>query len=233
MDAGNYLKALIRKKWLLMGLTFLLTIGSYLLTSTIVKTSYSAEVTLYVTTVSDSLSPDLPTTEQLQLGRTLMEEYADLATSRRILSRALLILTEASSHDLEAEAALAKRIRMEVSPVSGIATLSVSAPSAEQAALSANVIADLFVEELSRITGNGHIRILDEAIPPVFPDSKHAARNAILGGMLGFACGIVTVYLLQWLHLQKTHDGESAPGFTHDPTTERNPASDKVAVAHE
>ena len=175
--------AAVRKGWLFIAAACMAAVGlSLFLAAEAAEDLYAARASVY--SVADS-------GEKAVLASALLRQYAELASSAKVLARAAALTGDASV----TPEGLARQVSVQTKKDSPIIGITVTCPSSEAAVTAANAVAAVYVAELAAATGSHGFRILDPAAESV------QTRSGALHGLLlctssALAAGVVSAAIL-------------------------------------
>lgn len=177
IDIKRCIIGIIKKWWLIAGVTILSVCGVSLLTLNVDPDIYSAEATVYSVSYEGEY-------ESAMESANVMRTYLDVINSNKVADRAALILD-----DTNITGAVIKNMitisASETSTVIGIIATSTDEMLVQNVA---NAVAEAFVTEIQNITGESNVQILDKADTSSMYSSGKTAQTTkrILGGIIGF-----------------------------------------------
>ncbi len=137
--------ALIRERYRVIVVALVITFATAMSVTLLLPKSFSAEATLIVGNSTGTITPTL---DQTLLSQRLSQTYAAVATQRATLQRVIERLDLDTDPD-----ALLKRVTAEAAAESSLVRIAVTAASPEEAAQTANAIAEDAIETTPIITG--------------------------------------------------------------------------------
>lgn len=203
MELRRYL-ALIRSRWLLVGLTVVIALGAaWQITPK--GERYTARSTLYVgSRTIDPDSRDLSADRANALDRLVLT-FGIMIDSQPVAARAIELTGAQTSPE-----ALVAATTTAAEPATQLLYIDVVDSDPARARALANGLADAFVEAVqdfepgSSTGGEGDIPVLpayifERARLPTAPEPSGLLKNLLLGGLLGLAVAVAVVLLLDYL----------------------------------
>ena len=142
------------------------------------------------TTIILSSSESTLTTTDVTINKNLVNTYAEIVKSRRVLDQVISELDLEESYE-----ALSSKISVSAVNNTEIIRISVSDKDAIKAKNIANVTANYFTGEVIELYNMNNVKILDDAIESETPYNINVIKQTIIYFMLGFvlAAGILFV----------------------------------------
>jgi capsular polysaccharide biosynthesis protein len=192
VDLQRLIHAIIRRIWLV---ALLAIIGSGIFGTYSVMTAspvYQTETSLYIMKRSDSvLSGDTVNLQDIALSRELIKDYGYILLSRRVLEPAIAELNAAGIP----VAGIGGALGVGLSEESNVMSISVTWPDPVQAAAIANAVSRSFTQEVSVLTSNNSVGILDEALVPAYPIPSNHVKMIVVGFMAGMIIALGLIYV--------------------------------------
>ncbi|WP_350345074.1 Wzz/FepE/Etk N-terminal domain-containing protein [Proteinivorax tanatarense] len=183
----------IRKRiWFVTLITCLAIISSGIVSSLFISPTYSSTTTVMVGKAWEE-GTNLQRSD-LDLNRRLAESYGQVVNSRsvteEVISRLNLELTSIQLQD-----------KLTVNQVRDTEFIKIEAKNNDpmKAALIANTVAEVFMEQVQVIMNVDNVQILDEAIAPDNPVSPRVRLNMAIAAILGLMASVFIVFLLEYL----------------------------------
>ncbi len=192
------LLTLYLQKWkaivacVLLGVVIALSVTFFFMTPT-----YRTSITIYVNNNRMTDDKENLTSADLSASIHLVKAYMILATNDTVLERAATELNEEYS-----VGQLRRAISTEQMDDTVIFSLSVSHTDPKEAARIANVMAEVLPEVAPTVIDASSAKTIAYAQVPTSPYSPNYSRNALLGGLIGFALALVYFAIM---HLRDTH----------------------------
>lgn len=193
MELMEYLRALKKRLWLILLITFLSTCSSALCSIYLIKPVYEAKITSIVGRVPVNNNERLEYTDVLLYER-LIKTYSELVKSRVVLSEALFRL----NYDMELSKMQSNLI---VSPKGDtqILEIAVRDTDAIRATNIANTIAQVFIEKVKTLMHSEDVEIMDWAIVPEKPVKPRVALNTAAAFLLGLMVSLGLILLIEYM----------------------------------
>ncbi len=183
---------LLWKNIILIGIvTMTISIAVGLFTIFVIDEKFSSDTTLRVTAAQ---SGDSINYNDLQTSQKLVKTYSIIAKSRTVLNQVIedlgLNLTYQQLQD-----------KIEVTSVqdTDIISIKVTLDNPDDAAMIANQVATVFMDEVENQVSIETLSILDEAIPIKQPVSPNVKLNVVIGFVLGLMLSVGFVLLREFL----------------------------------
>ena len=172
---------------------FAVIAAAYVCWNVIPKT-YTAETTLYVLTRSDTESLSY---NELTVSTQLVNDYQELAESRRVLSGAAEML----GLDFEQ---MKKEFDISVDSTTStrLITLQVTGESAAQVANLANAVATQLAECILDVTNVENINVVDQAVPPIEPSGPKSLQIIAVAGAAGLFLSVIFAIILEMVNVK-------------------------------
>ena len=172
---------------------FAVIAAAYVCWNVIPKT-YTAETTLYVLTRSDTESLSY---NELTVSTQLVNDYQELAESRRVLSGAAEMLgmdfaQMKKEFDISVDSTTSTRL----------ITLQVTGESAAQVANLANAMATQLSECITDVTNVENINVVDQAIPPIEPSGPKSLQIIAVAGAAGLFLSAMFAIILEMVNVK-------------------------------
>lgn len=190
IDIFRLIQIVWKRAWLIVLVTAIFCVGSYLYSALFITPTYRSDFTAYVdnrmTTAENS---GMTTTTDLNASIYLTYLYEDIIISRSVLNDA------AAKCGLDIPyKSLKSMVSTSVADDAALITVSVVATDRQVAKDLATAIAEVAPDHVARMKEGSSMRILDA---PLLPESKNApsnTKNAMIGAVIGFV--LITVLVL-------------------------------------
>ena len=172
---------------------FAVIAAAYVCWNVLPKT-YTAETTLYVLTRSDTESLSY---NELTVSTQLVNDYQELAESRRVLSGAAEMLGldfEQMKNEFD--------ISVDSTTSTRLITLQVTGESAAQVANLANAMATQLSECIIDVTNVENINVVDKAIPPIEPSGPKSLQIIAVAGAAGLFLSAMFAIILEMVNVK-------------------------------
>lgn len=172
---------------------FAVIAAAYVCWNVIPKT-YTAETTLYVLTRSDTESLSY---NELTVSTQLVNDYQELAESRRVLSGAAEMLGldfEQMKNEFD--------INVDSTTSTRLITLQVTGESAAQVANLANAVATQLAECILDVTNVENINVVDQAVPPIEPSGPKSLQIITVAGAAGLFLSVMFAIILEMVNVK-------------------------------
>ncbi|TWT11044.1 Wzz/FepE/Etk N-terminal domain-containing protein [Streptococcus sp. sy004] len=209
IDIFYLLKKLWGNKFLItliavIGATLGLLISLFLITP-----EYTSTTRIYV--VNQSSNTNNITTQDLQAGDYLVNDYKEIITSNDVLSAVI----QENSLDLEFSE-LSKKLSVSIPTDTRVISISVEDKDPQEASKLANSIREVAAEKIKDVTRVEDVTTLEVAKPNDEPSSPKIKRNLILGALIGGVIAIAGLLLLEILddRVKRPEDIDEVLGMT-------------------
>ena len=178
---GDHLMTLKKGWWVLCLLTLLLAGAGYAVSTYVIPPTY--EATAYILVVPQQNAETTSTT-------TLVSTYQDILRSPEVIDQVAkkMDVTDKRIFDLTDRLTVASNLD------SRVIALSVTDRSAEQAAIQANTMTEVFQDYVPQLIKTSSTEVFSTARIPTEPVSPNILMNTAIGGILGLLFGLLIVY---------------------------------------
>ena len=182
------LKALWKKKLLILLVAIVAGAAAFAYSSFVVKPEYRSTTRIYVVNRNQSDKPGL-TNQDLQAGTYLVKDYREIILSQDVLEKVV------ADQKLRVDAkTLGRKVQVTVPADTRIVSISVRDGVPEEASRIANALREVAAEKIIAVTRVSDVTTLEEARPALSPSSPNIRRNTILG--VGAGAGLIVVVIL-------------------------------------
>lgn len=209
IDIFYLLKKLWSNKFLItliavVGATVALLISLFLITP-----EYTSTTRIYVVN-QNSTSTNI-TTQDLQAGDYLVNDYKEIITSNDVLSE--VITSNNLAFDVKE---LLKKVRVSIPTSTRVISISVEDPDPQKASDLANSIREVAAEKIKDVTRVEDVTTLEVAKPMDEPSSPKISRNVVLGALVGGLIAVISLLLGEILddRIKRPEDIEEVLGMT-------------------
>ena len=207
IDVLSLLRTIWRKKFLIL-LTAILTTGLAFAYSAFLATpQYDSTTRLYVVNQSSDNGAVI-TTQDLQAGSFLVQDYKEIILSQDVLKN--VTTTLGITDDIE------EKITVEIPVDTRILSITVRDSDPNQAATIANTLRDEAAKKIIEVTKVSDVTTLEVALPAENPSTPQTKRNLVLGFVAGAFLATVLVLVLEVLddRVKRPQDIEEGLGMT-------------------
>ncbi|KTR28130.1 lipopolysaccharide biosynthesis protein [Exiguobacterium indicum] len=178
---GNHLTTLRRGWWLLALFMILFAGAGYALSMYVIPKTYEATAYILVVPQANAEATSTP---------TLVSTYQDILRSPEVVDQVAqkMNVTDKRLFDLT------DRLTVSSNLDSQVIALSVTDRSAEQAAIQANTMTEVFQDYLPQLINTSKTEVFSSARIPTNPVSPNILMNTGIGGVLGLMLGLLIVY---------------------------------------
>lgn len=207
IDVLSLLRTIWRKKFLIL-LTAILTTGLAFGYSAFLATpQYDSTTRLYVVNQSSDNGAVI-TTQDLQAGSFLVQDYKEIILSQDVLKN--VTTTLGFTDDIE------EKITVEIPVDTRILSITVRDSDPNQAATIANTLREEAARKIIEVTKVSDVTTLEEALPAENPSTPQTKRNLVLGFVAGAFLATALVLVLEVLddRVKRPQDIEEGLGMT-------------------
>ena len=178
---GDHLTTLRRGWWLLALFMILFAGAGYALSMYVIPKTYEATAYILVVPQANAEATSTP---------TLVSTYQDILRSPEVVDQVAqkMNVTDKRLFDLT------DRLTVSSNLDSQVIALSVTDRSAEQAAIQANTMTEVFQDYLPQLINTSKTEVFSSARIPTKPVSPNILMNTGIGGVLGLMLGLLIVY---------------------------------------
>lgn len=178
---ADHLMTLKKGWWILIVCTILFAGAGYLISTYVIKPTY--EATAYILVVPQKSSDTTSST-------SLVSTYQDILRSPEVVDQVAqkMGVTDKRLFDLT------DRLTVSSNLDSQVIALSITDGSAEQAAIQANTMTEVFQDYLPQLIDTSSTEVFSTARIPTKPMSPNILMNTAIGGVLGLMFGLLIVY---------------------------------------
>lgn len=194
MDLQRLLLAIKRKLWLIIFVAICSSVLTGVYSVNTATTMYQTETSLYIMKRSSStLSGEPINLQDIAVSRQLITDYGHILLTRAVLDPAI---DELSSEGVPVQG-LGNALSVNLKKDSNIMSIVVTWPDAAQAIKIANAVSHSFIAEITRLTNNNSVGILDEAKYSYMIPTNHI-KNIITSFLLGAFLVIGVIYIREF-----------------------------------
>ena len=177
----DHLTTLKKGWWILLVCAILFAGGGYLISTYVIKPTY--EATAYILVVPQKNAESTSSA-------SLVSTYQDILRSPEVVDQVAqkMGVTDKRLFDLT------DRLTVSSNLDSQVIALSVTERSAEQAAIQANTMTEVFQDYLPQLINTSSTEVFSTARIPTKPVSPNILMNTAIGGVLGLMIGLLLVY---------------------------------------
>lgn len=195
MELKDYLKVLLKRKWIIISVTLVATILSAVVTLFVIDKTYKADISVIIGQ-DPQLRAENPkqSVNDIMMYKQMVKTYSEFSKSRKVLDDVIYKL----NLNMNANTLLTK---ISVSPKADteFLTISVKDKDPEMAKRIANQIAFSLKEVSNDVKKMDNVQILDEAQFPKNPSSPNTKMNIAIAFVLGLMISIGIVFLIDFL----------------------------------
>ena len=201
IDLLKLCKVLLNKAWLLIIVTLVFAIVSFVVTKNMIKPEYQATSKLYVFNKSDVGTSGAVSSSDISTSKILVNTYIVVLQSDSVLGQVVDTISEYQGKEgfeyLGTEPYTTGQLRQMISAGSINSTesfsVTVTAHDPYQAKFINDAILYFLPDEIIRVVKAGAVEIIDKASIPTKPSSPSIMKNTVLGGFVG---GVLTAAII-------------------------------------
>jgi capsular polysaccharide biosynthesis protein len=193
IDLRELFGIIIKRAWVIVLITIMSVLISGVVTFFLLIPVYETSTTMMVSRAQEITDTNLQY-QDILISHRLVNTYREITTSNRVLYRAIDALGLNMTADEIREMVSVTALRD-----TEIIKISVENTDKNFAANLANVIAQMFMEEVVEIMRIDNVQIIDTAGLPEVPVRPRPLLNIALAGVLGFMLGLGLVFLIEYL----------------------------------
>lgn len=206
IDLRELFYVLLGKMWIIILATALGLGVAAGYTTAFVQPIYSSTSMLYVMGNSTSLTSLM----NIQIGSSLTQDYQVFITSRPVVDKVIKDLELDTTYEDFIE-----NVSVENPSSAHFIYITVKNPDAYMAKTIVDKLTDVFTECVETVMGNAKPNVVDYGHIPESQTSPNLAKNALVGGLLGFALSITCILVLYLMNdsIQTAEDVEKYLGL--------------------
>ena len=183
IDLGRVLQAVMDRAWLVMTVSAVAAVLTFLITFFLITPQYKASAMFYVNNNSFSVGDASLSISNgdLVTSRGLVDSYIVILNTRETLND---VIDYAGSNHTFAE--LKQMISAEAVNETEIFRVSVESPDPQEAERLANAIAYILPKRIGTLIDGTSAKVVDAAVVPSAPSSPSYTKNTLVGFLLGF-----------------------------------------------
>lgn len=207
IDVIFLLKKIWSKKFLIIFTALFFGTLSLIASIFLIDPAYTATTRVYVV----GQSSESVTTQDLQAGTYLVNDYKEIIKSNDVLSKVL-----AKEESKLATEELSKMITVSIPTDTRVISISVESKDPKEAAQLTNSVREVAAEKIKEVTKVQDVTTLEEAQVPEKPSSPNTKRNVVIGALAGAFIAILGVLLTEVLddRVKRAEDVEEVLGLT-------------------
>ncbi|KRN88384.1 YveK family protein [Ligilactobacillus ceti] len=189
INISKILRQIWAKKIAIIIFTAFMTAGAYLVSAYVLTPVYQATTKMYILTQPDNKQV---TTQDLQAGSYLIEDYKEIILSNNILEDVI------DRKDLKlTPQELRKKIKINIPPSTRILTIEVKDKDPQQAKNLANSVREVGIDKIEEITKTHDITVLEKAQVPQKPIAPKVHKITLLTLGISLVVSVVSVGLAE------------------------------------
>jgi polysaccharide biosynthesis transport protein len=182
---------LIAKRfWIILLCVAIGAAGGYAFSKYVVAAEYTASVSMYVVPNQGDAGA-VPTLSELNYAQQIVVTYIE------ILKTASFMEDVATLSRLDYSASSLKQmVQIDVVNNTEIFKVQVTSTVPEHSLRLASTIASLAPQKIKDTLGTGSVKVIDEAVMPVYPSAPNVPINTIIGGFLAAVLAVLIIVFL-------------------------------------
>lgn len=194
--------AIIRKRiWLIVIITFISTGVSGVISFFVIAPTYEATTSIIIGKAPEGQNQEVQYNDVLMYQK-LSKTYGEIAKSRLVAEKAITKLGQDISPD-----EFSKKVTVTPQADTQIMVIKAKDKSPENAMITVNTLAQVFIDEAIRIYPTGNVQIMDYAPLPEFPVSPNKKLNVAIAFLLGIMVSLGIIFLIEYMdNTIKTED---------------------------
>lgn len=177
---GDFVEVLKKSKWLLVPLIVLGGLAAYYVSTTFIEPTYEASTQVLLVTEQEG---DRVDSSEVLSSLSLVNTY-------RVIMRSPAILNEVTERVPNAPNPISDVLTVESEEDSQVINVVITHTDAVAAAETANVISEVFADEIPDLMNIDNVRILSPAEVPLYPVSPNILVNTAIGMFIGLFFGV-------------------------------------------
>lgn len=196
MDIRDYLRVILKRKWIIIAITLGVTIVSAVVSKFVLKKQYSADIAVIISSQDQQWdrTKSGQSYNDLMMYQKMVKTYSEFAKSRMVLDDVI----EKVKLNINVES-LKGMITVNPKSDTEFLTITVKSESPQQAKDIANQIALSLKDKAKDVMKVDNIQILDEALFPKHPSSPKVMLNTAIAFALGLMVSVGLAFLLEFL----------------------------------
>ncbi|MGT2926480.1 Wzz/FepE/Etk N-terminal domain-containing protein [Streptococcus cuniculipharyngis] len=209
IDVLYLLKKLWSNKFLITLIAVVGALSGLLISLFLITPEYTSVTRIYV--VNQNSNSNNITTQDLQAGDYLVNDYKEIIRSNDVLSA--VIANNGLSMDVED---LLKKVKVSIPTDTRVISILVEDKDPQLASSLANSIREIAAEKIKSVTRVEDVTTLEVAEPSEEPSSPNIKRNVVLGALVGGVLAVISVLLMEILddRVKRPEDVEEVLGIT-------------------
>ena len=196
-DVKDFFSFLLKKFWIVLLITFAIFLGGTFYSTYIKVPMYRSTTSIILATNNDASQGSTITTTDISINQNLVNTYAEIIKSRKVLNATISELNLNISYS-----DLAGSVSVDSKDGTEIITVSVVNKDKVLAKTIADSVANNFKEEVAKLYNMKNVSILDKAEVTSRPYNLNAKKEITIYIVGGLALGIIILFL--WFYFDKT-----------------------------
>lgn len=195
MEFKDYFYTIRKRFILILTITFIVTIVTGIFNYYMIKPTYKADTSVIIGDINKGYDATIQDYNDILMYQKMVKTYSKLAKSRVVLENVI----ERLKLQPMKPADLLLIISVEADEETEFLTITVKSQEPIEAMNIANQFAISLKNVSSEIKSVDSVKIIDQAVLPLKPDSPHKARNIVMACFLGLMFSIGLVFALEYL----------------------------------
>lgn len=189
LELNSIFMALLRRKWVILGVSLLGAAFFYAYSALFITPMYCATVSFYISNTANA-DVQMLTSSDVSASENLVDTYVYILSSNTVLDA----VAAKSGLDVSGSAL---REMVTVSPISGtgLCKVEVRSPEPQLSADAASAIARCAPAEVASIVEGSTVKVVERAELPDTPVTPNLPRNTVTGLLVGFLLSVCVVLL--------------------------------------
>lgn len=202
-------KKLWNRKFLILLISIICASVAFLGSSLLLQKQYTSTTRIYV--VNQNKESTNLTTQELQAGTYLVNDYKEIITSVDVMTRVV-----ENNNLTYTPQELRSNLKVSIPTDTRVISISVEVPDNVEAAELANAIREVAADKIKEVTKVEDVTTLEAAIPATSPSSPNVKRNTFLGFVVGMFLTIAFLLLTEVVddRVKRPEDIEEVLGMT-------------------
>lgn len=197
IDIIELISILLKRIWIIIVVTMFSAAATFGIFKFLVAPDYTAQTLLYVNNSNQYSGMNNVNLNDINASQKLVNTYIVILQNDKIIER----VAQRCNLEYDELEDVSKMFTMKSVNNTEVFSIAVTSKSPTLSAQMANTMAEMAPEEIIRVVKAGSVEVISQAEPPVKPSGPHSARNAAIGGLLGFIVSCGCVLLVEMLDI--------------------------------
>lgn len=195
LELKDFFNIIVRRIWLIIALMCVMMALSIFITTKISVPQYETFTTLMLGKPQNNLSAGTQyNPAEIQTNQMLIGTYSELGRSKAIMGKVNQQLGGIYDYDT-----LKSKVSINLVNETELIKINVTDSNPRQAAKIANIMASVFMQEVTKIMRIDNVNIIDYAEVPSYPVSPKPVRAAVIFTIFGALLGIFIAFMMEML----------------------------------